>query len=255
MRPFQFGYKYVMRYSEILTERKLAISDDERVQLIEFMIHWFSGTHMSSGFETLGKWQRIHDLFLPRISSPITLMRLVTLPIEYADKKTFHLEHPAPNNVGSWTSTHFGLDSVAGIARDFQDSANTCRIAIKAKIDPKNILASHDSLKRAFLTFTRDWEYKEIPNITKVENGVTHYGVSTFEPYLGRTDDEFHEELGYFQALFREQKGGPLRQYEYIVKTTPLDVTNIRVYRTGTKTHHDGIDDPHYSDGRGWYKE
>ncbi len=168
-------------------------------------------------------------------------MRLVTLPIEYANMKTFKLDNPAPKTVGSWSSTHFGIDSVAGVANEINVDDNTCRMAIGAIISPDNILASHQSLKRAFLSLTRDYEYDN------------HIGVDgkVKSPYLN-IDDDGHE-IGLYQGSFRDFKGGPLRQYEYVVKTTPLTVKNLRVYRLGDEHIFHGHDDPHNSgDYKGW---
>ena len=227
-----------MRAIELLNERvKLSISDDERLQLAEFIVDWLRGTHMGTKDDLSPRWERIHELFPPRIMKPIRLMRLVTLPIEYADQREFHLPRPAWGPVGSWTSTHVGLDSVQGIATELfkngLDEESTCRMAIAATIAPENILASHQSMRRAFLSLFHDWIDEQ--------------------PFLGKKDDTFNMDVDYYQSLFRDWKGGPLRQYEYVVRTTPLTVKNIRIYRLGEDVLDYGNDDPHNSgDYRGY---
>lgn len=248
-----------MRHFE-LYERKVNIADEERGEIVLFITDWLKGDYMRSGSSqtnarshALKMWQRIHDLFPPKISAPITLMRLVTLPIEYATQKTFHLEKPAPGLVGSWTSTHFGLESVQGVSSDLDEDENTCRLAIRAKISPENILATYRSLGTAFLSLTRDYDYEEYEVNTVTKRGGVDVHSTSYKPYLGMTDSSFHDDLGYYQSLFREMTGGPLRQYEYIVKTTPLDVQNIKVFRIGNEMMKYGHDDPHNSGRfRGW---
>lgn len=78
--------------------------------------------------------------------------------------------------------------------------------------------------------------------------------MTKFKPYLGNATYDLHDDLGTYRALFMDQLGGPMRQYEYIVKTTPLRVRNIKVLRRGDEEletiHHD---DPHNSGRyRGW---
>lgn len=245
-----------MRYYQ-LTEAKIKISDQERIELIQFIIAWMRGDYMSQGSkDPLVMWQKIHDLFPPRINSPKTLMRLVTLPINYADLPSFHLKNTAPKAVGSWTSTHFGLTSVHGIANEYNEGADTCRIAIRAKIDPKNILASYQSIKKAFLSLTHDYDYYdyEVTHVKKQGGRIVH--TTSYLPYLGLEDpqgEKIHDDLGYYQGLFRDMNGGPMRQYEYIIRTTPLDVQNIKVFRRGNENLIDGHDDPHNSGNyRGW---
>ena len=237
-----------MRYREIITERRsLNISDMDRAELIKFIMDWFNGRYMTEDVDLLSKWQRIQNLFPHNIRKPIRLMRVVTLPIAYANQKHFHLQQPAPKAVGSWTSTHFGLDSVHAIATEFNAGSETCRIAIQAVIQPTDILASYKSLKRAYLALLHDYDYDKFTD--KNGNYLSYLGVPASEY-------SFHDDLGYFQGIFRDQRGGPLRQYEFVVKTTPVDATNIRVFRRGDETYLVGHDDPHYSGSfRGYSKD
>lgn len=234
-----------MRFNELLTERRaLNITDKERGQLLFFIVKWLQGSFMRSKPTTdhMPTWQRIHDLFPPNLSRPVRLMRLVTLPIEYADLKGFYLEKPAPLSVGSWTSAHIGLESVHGVASEIKSGRKTCRIAIQAMIQPNDVLASYQSLKKAFLSLSYDYDYDRHTDKER--------------SYLGITDDAFLDDIGYYQALYREQSGGPLRQYEYIVKTTPVEAKNIRVYRKGNDTFFMGHDDPNdYGTSRAWFKD
>lgn len=251
-----------MRYIEILTERGPQISDQERAKIIDFMMSWLGGSYMAGSakendqrLDAITIWQRIHDLFPPRINRPIRLFRLVTLPVKYADLKTFHLDRPALKAVSSWTSTHFGLESVHGITSE-RYGENSCRMAIQATISPENILASHQSLRRAFSVLTHDYEYPDPAYTTKMIKGEMHKSNPVYPNYLGKTDESFHSDLVYYKSLFDEMKGGPLRQYEFVVKTTSVEATNIRVYRRGEESYFSGHDDPHNSDSfRGWYKE
>ncbi len=245
-----------MRYDQIITERRLNLPDEQRLELLHFIWKWLCGSLMQDSSDFLPHWQKVHDLFPTRISRPISLMRLVTLPIEYADKKVFPLDNPAPKSVGSWTSTHFGLESVHGIATEFGDPEGTCRIAIKAQIAPENILASYQTLRRAFMTLAHDFDYDKfhVDTVTKEKGMQVHR--TTVLPYLGSNDEAFIDDIDYYKSVFNDMKGGPLRQYEYIVRTTPLTVQNIRVYRRGGETYFNGHDDPHNSDSfRGWFKD
>lgn len=244
-----------MRYTDLF-ERKLPISDQRRHQLIQFLVSWLRGDYMDPESELdMQYWDDLNRLFPPRITQPKRLFRLVTLPVKFADMKVFHLPTPALREVGSWTSMHFGLESVHGITDD-QPKKNTCRIAVMAKIEPQNIIASYQSLKKAFLSLAHDYDYDyEVDNIVVQDDG-TQVHTSTFKPYLGSTDPLFHDDVSYYKSVFDDQPGGPLRQYEYIVRTTPLDVMNIRVYRKGTETFFSGHDDPHNSGNyKGWFKD
>lgn len=235
-----------------LYERRIPVKQDaKRAELITFLIHWLQGRFMSMDPKQregkLSEWEEFASIFPPRATKPIRLMRLVTLPIEYASQKRFHLEHPAPFAAGSWTSTHMGIDSVAGIAveKELEGNVNgwgTCRLAIRATIQPENILATPRSIKSAFLALTHDWDYDK-----------HDYYSDNAERYLDIEDETVREDIGYIQSILDEVKGGFMRQYEYIVRTTPLDVEVVRVYRVEDKQHHMGHDDPHNSGNyRGW---
>lgn len=223
-----------MRAIELL-EKKLDITDEERLELLKFIISWVGGTYMGNpNPDMVDKWLRIAALFPHKLSKPVSLMRLVTLPEEYANLVEFKLDSPAPNRIGSWTSTHFGIASVAGLADDIWGDDTTARIVIGAKIDPKNILVTPDTIKKAFQSLSYDYDY----DIEK--------------RYLG--DEMIHDDLGYYKDIYDNIKGGPMRQYEYIVRTTPLKVRNIKVLSRGSKMVNDiGHDDPHNSGNyRGW---
>jgi hypothetical protein len=247
-----------MREQELFEYRLPVIEDEERLELIQFIINWVRGSYMKSPpVNMLRKWERINQLFPSKVNSPISLMRLVTLPIRYADQKEFDLKKPAPNNIGSWTSTHFGISSVAGVAADIDANNENCRIVIVAKIDPKNILITPKSLKKAFLSLTSDYHSVDDFEITsrELQDDGSVYVTTSYKPYLGDASEDMHDELGYYQALFRESHGGPMRQYEYIVRTTPLRVRNIKVLRKGDQDYEsiDYHDDPHNSGNyRGW---
>lgn len=239
-----------MRENDLLEERFIIpnISDEERLGLITFIIEWLGGTYMRTQEVPFEKWDRIAELFPPHTVKPKRLMRVVTLPIRFADMKHFHLPKPALMKYASWTSTHFGLESVAGIAVDVdEEKPDTCRIAIGATIRPEDVMATHRSLKKAFLSLAADWDYDS--------HGEPKDGV--YPEYLGRNDIEvINHDLGYYLGLFDDIKGGPLRQYEHIVRTTPLDVKNLRVYRRGKEHFYGGHDDPHNSGNyRGWFDQ
>ncbi len=246
-----------MRSHEIILERAPAITDAERVSLIKFMIDWLNGTFMTSPRASVVRnWERINELFPARPNRPLRLMRLVTLPISFADQKEFDLHKPAPLGVGSWTSTHFGLESVHGIATEIKQGPRSCRMAIQATIAPADIIATPQSMKRAFASLTHDYDfdnhYTEVR--TKTDRGTVVKTV--FKPYLGNDDETFHYNIGDFNGQFADTAGGPMRQYEYIVRTTPLRVRNIRVYRKGDEEMFGGHDDPLNSgSSRGWFKD
>jgi hypothetical protein len=250
---FIYPAKYPMRIQEI-NEAKIhpaiaKMSNEERIGWINFIMQWIRGALMQKADgETLAKWEEFSRVFPTGLSAPVNLYRLMTIPIKYADQTEFHMEHPAPGLVGSWTNTKVGLDCVAGVARDFaagtELEATTARIAFGATIEPQNILATIKSMKTAFLSLTHDYEhdsYEHYPNRTK-----NHMGKAEYHPYLGLVqDDEFHDDLGYYQSLYQEYAGGPFRQSEHIVRTTPLDLKRVLIYRRGTETLRHGNDDPH----------
>ena len=242
-----------MRIEEILTERAISpaikqMSDEDRRDWIMFLIRWLRGEFMQKATdEQLAKWEEFAQLFPHGVTAPLPLMRLLTIPIKYADMKEFELKQPAPGPVGSWTSTKRGLDSVAGIARDFAEGEleqKTARIGISAVIEPNDLLATVKTIRQAFLAFTHDWhgqfEYTQTKRGNKYDTISTHY-----HPYLGDTSEDFHEELGYYQGLCRRYTGGPYRQYEHIVRTHPVQAKRVIIYRVGSKELRYGNDDPH----------
>jgi len=247
-----------MRSQEI-TEAKIhpaiaKMSNQERFDWINFLLKWLRGDVMQKASnETLVKWEEFSRLFPTGLTKPLALYRLITIPIKYVDQTEFHLQQPAPGPVGSWTSTKVGLDCVAGIARDLalrtELEAKTARIAVGAKISPDNILATIKTLKVAFAALTHDYEhdsYETYPDKTTTKRGLTRMGEVKWLPYLDNVaDEEFHGDLGYYQSLFMEHAGGPYQQYEHIVRTTPLDLTRVLVYRHGTTILRYGNDDPH----------
>jgi hypothetical protein len=229
-----------MRWSELYERRGPQLSDTDRARLIKFLVHWLSGYYMSGNVDTTKQWEEFASLFPHRVARPLRLFRMVTLPIRYADKIEFDLARPAPKAVSSWTSVHFGLWSVHGIASEQNANMNTCRMAVQATIEPQNIFATYRSMGRAFNTLAWDFDYDK-----HTERG---------EDYLGLSE-MIRGEIDYYKSLFADQHGGPMRQYEYVVRTTPLRVKNIKVFRRGDDDLHTGHDDPHnHGSYRGWGK-
>lgn len=247
-----------MRYGEIIAEKVRltpavkALTDAERWEMISFIVNWIGGSHMSKAdISHVAMWEKIAALFPPKVTGPMRLFRVVTLPIEYADKDEFHLERPAPGPIGSWTSTKVGLDTVAGIATDFAEKTpglakKTCRIAIAATIEPQDILMTIGSLKEAFLTLIHDYDAGNAEEYWKEEH--PQHGTvmrSRYKTYLGSDDQLVLNELGYLWSLFIDYSGGPYRQSEHIIRTRPLDVKKILTYRVGERIVRYGNDDPH----------
>lgn len=246
-----------MRLNDILTEKKqsipkavAAMTDEERGQWIVFLQSWLQGTVMQKvTAEHVARWEAFARLFPTGLVAPIRLYRVVTLPIGYANLKTFHLKTPAPGPVGSWTSTKIGCDTVAGVAADFAERNGlvdtTCRIAIESVIQPQNVLATIKTMKLAFLSLTHDYNQEdyEVPEIT-VKDGVKCHRY-TYKPYLGQNPLGFHDDLDYYRSLYRDMPGGPYRQSEHIVHTTPVDAKVVYIYRKGREHLRLGHDDPH----------
>lgn len=247
-----------MHIGEIIEEKANTdmvahMSDQERLGWITFIIKWLRGDVMKSATnEHLQKWEEFSRFFPTGVTAPKPLYRLITIPQKYLAKDEFDLQQPAPGPVGSWTSTKVGLDSVAGVARDFAEGtelqATTARIAIGALIKPEDLLVTIQSLKKGFLALTHDYEYREIVHreIKAAENGQKYeYITTTYPPYLGDDSADLHDDLSYYVGLFASMVGGPYRQYEHIVRTAPVRAKKVLVYRDGNKTIRYGNDDPH----------
>lgn len=239
-----------MRYTDLQEKFKpskavFGLSDEERKNWIIFLHNWLGGTYMGHvDDQHVGRWTRFRDLFPHGVTAPLPLYRVMTVPYQYADQKTFHIERPAPGAVGSWTSTKIGLDTVAGVANEqIEDNGGTSRIGIGALIQAENIFATFKSLKQGYLSLIHDWEFVDDPVIEKGKDGTY---TTTYSSYLGDTsDDNLHMDLGHYQSLFAEMPGGPYRQSEHIVLTTPVDARLIYVYRYRGEYRRDGHDDPH----------
>lgn len=231
------------------------MSDNDRLGWIKFILNWLSGEYMAGDIEVMDhvheaarKWEEYDKIFPSGVTKPLALYRVITVPIEYADIKKFHIDQPAPGPVGSWTSTKIGLDTVAGVARELAEDdeelySKTARVAIGAIIQPENIIATYESLRDAFLSLVHDFEYEEAEQEVDWNGG--KYAQVTHPAYLGYQDDSFYEDLSEYIALFNDMPGGPYRQSEHIVRTTPVEANLIYVYRKGLEHHRKGHDDPH----------
>ncbi len=230
-----------MRFEE-LYERKLDISDEKKTEFIRFIIDWLGGKYMHSNSNDahedtyiLKMWAEINKLY-PTRKSPMKLMRLVTLPIEYADKKNITLNSAGPigRKLSSWSSTYFGIWSVQGIAKEFNDGIDTCRVVIQTIIEPQYILANYNSIKKIFLHLTSDFDYEK-------------YDGGEYEGGYHGLEQEYIQDIGYIAGSLEESSGGYLRQYEYIVINHPVNAKIIRVFRKGKEVFDGGHDDPHNS--------
>ena len=188
-------------------------------------------------------WHKLYKSFPPNISEPIQLYRLLTCKTVYLDKKEFSIK-PSRGSISSWTMKARALDYIAGIAREMNTSANTARIAVSAIIQPNQILATHNSMKKAFNSITKDWEnrYPEIRDKSDLAN---------FPNWPEREGREAEVNLNAFSMLHvrdrrREMmaRGGYANQWEFIVETPhAIPVKLERVYRTGSDIIRQGIRD------------
>ena len=187
----------------------------------------------------LQKWEQFNTLFPTGLSGQVPLYRLMTIPIKYADMKVFHIEKPCPAPVGSWAKTRTGIMYVAGIATDMADrlglEEETARLSIKANIDAQNILATTQTIRYAIIDMTRDYM-----NIDHWE-----IGAGKDKAYLDYQGDYFDKdswsmEVDYMRERMQSLRGGHYNQWEYIVRTQPVDATVDKVFRVGLQTKIDG---------------
>ena len=245
-----------MRYTDLTEGFRVhpsvkTMSDEERLQWIHFLQKWLAGDAMSGQTNHVEQWKRFAQLFPHPLVVPVPLYRVMSVPYRYADMKEMVIDKPAPGPVGSWTSTKIGMDTVAGVATDFAErdpetKMATARIGVAAMIDPQNILATRQTIKAAFLSLSHDYDAEKSEIAYEVDD--PKWGRTTmtkYAPWLGDESTELHMDLGYYQSLFREMPGGPYRQSEHIVITTPVQARLIYVYRYRGEYRRDGHDDPH----------
>lgn len=246
-----------MRYTDLTEGFRVhpavkSMSDEERLQWVHFLQDWLNGGAMGK-METrhVEQWKRFSVLFPHGLTAPVRLYRVMSVPYQFADVKEMRIDKPAPGPVGSWTSTRIGMDTVAGVARDLAEydpetKMATARIGVEAMIEPQNILATRQTMRTAFLSLVND--YDEFNNeISYSEDHPVHGKVrkTKWKPWLGDDSPELHNDLDYLKSLFKSMPGGPYRQSEHIVITTPVQARLVYVYRYQGEYRRDGHDDPH----------
>lgn len=246
-----------MRYSDLTEGFRVhpsvkTMTDEERLQWVHYLQDWLCGNAMGVvGDQHVERWKRFAQLFPHDLTAPTRLYRVMSVPYRYADMKEMTINKPAPGPIGSWTSTRIGMDTVAGVANDFAErdpetKMATARIGVAAVIEPQNILATYRTIKAAFLSLTHDYDAAD-SEIDYQEDDPKFGRVTKtkYKPFLGDESPELHNDLGYYQSLFRDMPGGPYRQSEHIVITTPVQARLVYVYRYQGEYRRDGHDDPH----------
>ena len=99
-------------------------------------------------------------------------------------------------------------------------------------------------MKMGFLTLIHDFEYEE-ENTTEEHPKYGTVYKTTHPAYLGQKDDDLYNEISHYKSLFEEFPGGPYRQSEHIVHTTPVTAKLVYVYRNGHEEGREGNEDPH----------
>jgi hypothetical protein len=229
---------------EAFTRRKASMMPiSERHDWLEFINSWLSGTYMGDQQSTdiLSRWQQLAKMFPPRITHPIRLYRLVTIPETMLNRPELEFK-PAPNVVSSWTSTLVGLDAVAGIAYERNNRTDNARVGIKAMLSPESILATPLTIRDAFITLSHDYFERYPEQYETSPKGIVtqhHPGYPGKNPNFTMGDIDFlHDVLN--------RPGGHYHQYEWIVETPPIILAHIiRIYRHGVKQIRLGNDDPH----------
>jgi GNAT superfamily N-acetyltransferase len=231
------------------------ISDKERHEILRFIYHWMRGDYMSKHRDPtqIKMWKKIAEMFPPKVGATVPLYRLITVPIEYADKPAFNI-HPAPGILSSWSSTLVGIDAVAGVAREMVPALkmkDTARIAIRADIPGSDILATPASIKKAFATLAHDYfdRWPDREEKTVRDDGREVWRTVHHPEYPGADDEDEHDftmdDVGYLLDV-TQRRGGHMRQYEYVVITPPkVQAKLVRVYRKGEDILRIGNDDPH----------
>lgn len=191
-----------------------------RYNYLIFIMNWFNGYYMTKNKRqkniiALEKWKEISKIFPPKLSDMI-LYRLITVPIKYADKKSFIIK-PAISLVSSWTENIHELENINDTAREVMNiNENDARIAIKSTIPGKLILATVKTIREAFINLSYDFD-------------------SVHEKVLGDSLELMRQRISYFRNM---KHGGYLNQHEFIIETTQrMRVENISVFRRG-KTFH-----------------
>jgi hypothetical protein len=249
MRAYEF-------ISEAIKKRVTGrMSDQEKYELAQYVYHWLSGNFMKGEGDWshhMNQWKLIHSMFPPRFPrDPVRLYRLVTLPLEFADKQDLVIA-PGHGPLTSWSKTLSGIDAVMGVATDMNDDADTsCRIAVTADIPTSWILATHTSMRDCFMSLTHDYfeKYPEVTEITKEpkpEGGFWEVHRTTNPGWPGDENGDFRmDDVGFLHDVMN-RPGGHYKQYEVVVNTPPkMEVKLVRVYRRGKEILRYGNEDPH----------
>jgi hypothetical protein len=200
--------------------------------------------------QVLTNWRIIAGWFPPKVPAQIKLFRLVTIPIRLARQQTFRFR-PAMTPVSSWSTTLVGIDAVAGVAREFHATPDTTRVAIETVLPGKLVLATTQTIKRAFMTLSHDYfeRYPEKVERKKIDGQI--YITTRHPGYPGGDDAMFTmDDVGFLQDVLN-RKGGHLQQYEYVLETpSEIEARVVQVYRVGDDVLRWGNDDPHNGSGQ-----
>lgn len=224
---------------EFITEKvrvPRGMSDEDRAEMLMFLSKWFGGEFMTGSksaekkfARTVGMWEKFHALFPHSLTGPQKLYRVISLPVAYAAKTHFHLPTPALAPVSSWAMKKTGMMMAAGIAREFDDGGETCRLGIKATVDSSQILASTPEIRRVVFSLMADFPWDALDNDRK-------------KLWLGKPVDQWENlyDIGYFWGNMERSRGGFYNQWECIVRTTPVDCEVVQKFRVGQKLIHAG---------------
>jgi hypothetical protein len=224
-----------MKYHEIYESVK-AMTDLERHRILDFMYTWLRGSYM--GDMTAGPylvWKEISTLFPVKVTGDIKLYRLVTVPVDYAEKKEFSFR-PAPGKASSWCKNIAGLDYVAGIAYERNaDVRATARVAISAIIPAKDILATPTSIRKAVLEISKDYFTKYPDKEVCIKRGKQTVPTLVQHPDYpgGQSPNMDLSEVDFLRSIV-QWRGGYHRQHECVVETPERVVATMeRIYRLG----------------------
>jgi hypothetical protein len=219
---------------EFITEKARVphgISDEDRASMLIFLSKWFSGSYMMSSKadelrmpKAVAQWEKFHQLFPHGLTGEQTLYRVVSLPVAYADQQHFHLPTPALGQLSSWAMRKTGMMYAAGIAREFDDGADTCRLGIEGTVDASQILADTPTIRRVVFDLMADFPWDALDNDRKML-------------WLGKPVEQWenNHDIGYMWGNMERSKGGYYNQWECVVRTHPIDCTVVQKFRVGHK--------------------
>jgi hypothetical protein len=229
-----------MRAHQFLAEKFRVpqhMSDEDRSEMLMFMTKWFRGTYMvtkpveKNFIESTKGWEKFHSLFPHKLSGPVKLYRVITLPISFVDQPHFHLPTPALGPIASWSMKKTGMMFAAGVAREQHASSKTCRVGIEATFDAADVLADTSTIRRAVFEMVADFPWEKLSGN---ERDTVHW--------LGLPISEWEDDhdLGHMWGHMEAARGGFYNQWECIVRTKPVDCRVVKKFRIGDNTIDDG---------------